>query len=164
MGDAAGEHGPTHLDGGRARRDGVLAPPRRHHDRRRVGGSALPGRVDRGPSVSTPATCSSEAGDPVALAQEVPDRIAHVHLKDVDLDVLDAVRSGELTYTQGVANRLYTVLGQGAIDLPAIVSSLESAGYAGWYVPEHDRTLGSAADGPAAQADAAASVAYLGGL
>lgn len=102
--------------------------------------------------------------DPVALARQVPDRIAHVHLKDVDLDVLDTVRSGERSYTQGVAHRMYRVLGQGAIDLEAIVTSLEAAGYRGWYVPEHDRMLSSTADVQAAQADAAASVTYLRSL
>lgn len=102
--------------------------------------------------------------DPVVLAQEVPERVAHVHLKDVDLDVLETVRSGERTYTQGVANRLYRVLGEGAIDLAAIVTSLEAAGYRGWYVPEHDRMLANPDDVETAQADAAASVAHLSDL
>ncbi len=102
--------------------------------------------------------------DPVALARDVPDRVAHVHLKDVDPDVLDTVRSGQRTYTQGVAAGMYRVLGQGSIDLRGIVESLENAGYRGWYVPEHDRMLGSADDVAGAQADAAASVAFLRGL
>ena len=102
--------------------------------------------------------------DPVALAQDVPDRIAHVHLKDVDLQVLATVRSGQRTYTEGVANGMYKVLGQGSIDLRAIVEALERGGYRGWYVPEHDRMLGSETDVAAAQRDAQASVAYLRSL
>lgn len=102
--------------------------------------------------------------DPVALAQEVPDRIAHVHLKDVDLEVLATVRSGQRTYTQGVAAGMYRVLGQGGIDLRGLVGALENAGYRGWYVPEHDRMLQSESDVATAQADAAASVAYLRSL
>lgn len=102
--------------------------------------------------------------DPVALAQEVPDRIAHVHLKDVDLEVLATVRSGQRSYTEGVANGMYKVLGQGAIDLPAIVEALEKGGYRGWYVPEHDRMLRSESDVAAAQRDAEESVAYLRSL
>lgn len=99
--------------------------------------------------------------DPVALARAVPDRVAHVHLKDVDLEVLATVRSGARTYTEGVANGMYKVLGQGDVDLRAIVQALESAGYQGWYVPEHDRMLQSAAAVTTAQSDAEASVDYL---
>ncbi len=102
--------------------------------------------------------------DPVALAREVPERVAHVHLKDVDLAVLDTVRSGERTYTEGVANHLYRVLGEGAIDLASIVSSLEASGYQGWYVPEHDRMLAGVPDVERARDDAAASVTHLSGL
>lgn len=102
--------------------------------------------------------------DPVALAQSMPDRIAHVHLKDVDLEVLSTVRSGQRTYTEGVANGMYKVLGRGAIDLRAIVEALEVAGYRGWYVPEHDRMLQSEHDVETAQIDAQASVDYLRNL
>ena len=99
--------------------------------------------------------------DPVALAQAFPDRVAHVHLKDVDLEVLATVKSGQRTYSEGVANGMYKVLGQGDIDLPAIIQALESAGYQGWYVPEHDRMLPSASAVTTAQSDAEASVSYL---
>lgn len=102
--------------------------------------------------------------DPLALVQSVPDRVAHVHLKDVDLDVLATVRSGARTYTEGVANGMYKVLGQGGIDLRGIVNALEAASYRGWYVPEHDRMLASADDVAATQADASASVQYLRSL
>lgn len=102
--------------------------------------------------------------DPVELAMAYADRVAHVHLKDVDLEVLATVRSGRRTYTQGVADGMYKVLGQGAIDLRAIVHALESAGYRGWYVPEHDRMLRSESDVADAQSDAEASVAFLRSL
>ena len=42
-------------------------------------------------------------GDPVAVAKSHPDRIAHVHLKDVRLDWARRVQSGEATYTEAVA-------------------------------------------------------------
>jgi len=80
-------------------------------------------------------------GDPVALARSHPDRIAHVHLKDVRADVADRVRAGELSYTEGIRAGLYTPLGQGDVDVAAIVSALEDAGYDGWYVLEQDTIL-----------------------
>lgn len=80
-------------------------------------------------------------GDPVGLAQAHPDRIGHVHLKDVRLDLARQVQSGERTYTDAVAAGMYVPLGEGDVDIAAIVGSLEDAGYAGWYVLEQDTIL-----------------------
>ncbi len=98
------------------------------------------------------------------LALDAPERIAHVHFKDVDPAVLATVRSGRRSYTEGVRDGMYRVLGQGVIDLPAIVNSLEASGYRGWYVPEQDRILATEADGADTTAEAKASVKFLAGL
>lgn len=79
--------------------------------------------------------------DPVELARTATDRIRHAHLKDVDLAVLARVRSGELTYTEGVRAGLYAPLGDGDVDIAEIVRTLEAAGYSGWYVMEQDTVL-----------------------
>lgn len=102
--------------------------------------------------------------DPVELVHTVPDRIAHVHLKDVDLNVLESVRSGGCTYTEAVRDGMYRVLGEGGIDLREIVRYLEASGYSGWYVPEQDRVLAAepGEDGPLA--DIRASVDFLRAL
>lgn len=76
--------------------------------------------------------------DPVDLAREHPDRITHVHLKDVRSALAGRVRDGQVTYYDAVAEGLYAPLGQGDIDLAAIVRSLEAEGYSGWYVLEQD--------------------------
>ena len=102
--------------------------------------------------------------DPVELARQVPDRVAHVHLKDVDLAVLETVRSGQRTYTEGVAASMYRVLGEGDLDLVGLVRALEDSGYTGVYVPEHDRMIHAASDGPLVRADARGSVDFLLGL
>ena len=81
--------------------------------------------------------------DPVDLAARHADRIAHVHLKDVRVDVAKRVQAGELTYTDAVGQGLYTPLGDGDIDIAAIVRSLEAAGYTGYYVLEQDTILTS---------------------
>ena len=79
--------------------------------------------------------------DPVALAAEHPGRIRHTHLKDVDASWARRVRSGAVTYTDAVRGGMYRPLGQGDVDIAAIVGSLERAGYDGWYVLEQDTIL-----------------------
>lgn len=79
--------------------------------------------------------------DPVAITRAATDRIRHTHLKDVRAHVAERVRAGELTYTDGVRQGLYVPLGQGDVDVAAIVRTLEDAGYQGWYVMEQDTIL-----------------------
>ena len=79
--------------------------------------------------------------DPVRLAAEHAGRIRHTHLKDVDAIWARRVQSGEVTYTEAVRAGLYRPLGQGNVDIAAIVRSLEGAGYDGWYVLEQDTIL-----------------------
>jgi inosose dehydratase len=86
--------------------------------------------------------------DPVALAAGQAGRIRHTHLKDVDASWAKRVQSGEVTYTDAVRQGMYRPLGQGDVDIAAIVGSLEGAGYDGWYVLEQDTVLaGPLADG-----------------
>lgn len=80
-------------------------------------------------------------GDPVRVAVEHPDRIAHMHLKDVDLAWARKVQDGSAAYTDAVASGMYVALGEGDVDIETIVASLEGAGYTGWYVLEQDTIL-----------------------
>ncbi len=104
-------------------------------------------------------------GDPVAIAVAHPDRIAHVHLKDVRLDWARRVQSGDVSYTEAVAGGMYVPLGEGDVDVVAIVSALEGAGYTGWYVLEQDAILtGPPAAGEGPAGDVRTSLALLRGL
>ena len=80
-------------------------------------------------------------GDPLELARRAADRVIHVHLKDVDAAVAGRVVAGELGYRNAVREGLYRPLGDGDLDVIAIVRVLEEAGYAGWYVLESDEVL-----------------------
>ncbi|WP_067572604.1 TIM barrel protein [Nocardia acidivorans] len=88
--------------------------------------------------------------DPVALARQYPHRIGHIHLKDVRLALADEVRSGRMEYSQAVRAGLYVPLGQGDVDIAALVHVVRTAGYSGWYVLEQDTALnpGDTAAGP----------------
>ncbi|MDG4824862.1 TIM barrel protein [Asanoa sp. WMMD1127] len=102
--------------------------------RRVLDGSAIPLCLDTGHLLAG-------GTDPASLTREAPDRIAHVHLKDVDASRAARVRAGEVTYTDAVRAGMYRPLGDGDVDVAAIVSTLTAAGYAGWYVLEQDTML-----------------------
>lgn len=102
--------------------------------------------------------------DPVRLAQHYPDRIGHIHLKDVRNAIADRVRSGAMEYSDAVRRGIYVPLGEGDIDIEALVRSVHAAGYRGWYVIEQDTALRP--DDSAAQPsrDAARSLIHLAGI
>ncbi len=100
--------------------------------------------------------------DPDELARQVPDRIAHTHLKDIDAGYAELVRRGEMTYTHAVAQGMYRPLGSGDVDIAGIVRALEGAGYRGWYVMEQDTILtGEPEPGTGPVDDVRRSIEYL---
>jgi inosose dehydratase len=102
--------------------------------------------------------------DPAELTRQVPDRIAHTHLKDVDLTWARKVQSGHTTYSDAVRQGMYRPLGQGDVDVAAIVDHLSRHQYDGWYTLEQDTILTEAPRGEGPVGDARASVDYLRGL
>ncbi|WP_370943495.1 TIM barrel protein [Amycolatopsis sp. cg5] len=88
--------------------------------------------------------------DPVELAKRYPDRIGHIHLKDVRAEIAEEVRAGRLGYTEAVGQGIYVPLGEGDVDVEALVRFVHAGGYGGWYVLEQDTALGEASpvDGP----------------
>jgi inosose dehydratase len=79
--------------------------------------------------------------DVVRLARDAGSRVRHVHLKDVDAGLAARIRSGELTYRDAVRAGLYRPLGQGDLDMRAVLDELDAAGYTGWFVLEQDTAL-----------------------
>jgi inosose dehydratase len=77
-------------------------------------------------------------GDPAALIRRYPDRVRHVHLKDLRRDPLQ-----------------FLPLGQGVLDFADILQAVRDAGYEGWLLVELD-----AYDGDPREA-AETSKAYL---
>ncbi|HZO69965.1 MAG TPA: sugar phosphate isomerase/epimerase [Kribbellaceae bacterium] len=99
--------------------------------------------------------------DPAELARQAPERIAHLHLKDVDSAVAAKVRSGRLTYTEAVRQGMYRPLGTGDVDVPAIVGHVRARGYDGWYTLEQDTLLTGEPAGEGPVADVRFSAEYL---
>ncbi|AOW92162.1 inosose dehydratase [Rhodococcus sp. WMMA185] len=99
--------------------------------------------------------------DPVELTRQAPDRIAHVHLKDVDEALAARVRAGEITYTDAVKSGIFQPLGKGDIDIPTVTQILQTQGFDGWYVLEQDTILTEAPSDEGPLSDVRTSVAYL---
>ena len=99
--------------------------------------------------------------DPAELARQVPGRIAHTHLKDVNDSIAAKVRSGRITYSDGVREGMYRPLGAGDVDVEAIVSVLGRRGYDGWYVLEQDTILTEEPPGEGPVADVRTSAEYV---
>jgi len=86
--------------------------------------------------------------DPLEIARSFADRVAHVHLKDVDNAVAARLRSGELDLVSAVKAGIFQPLGAGDIPVDEVVLSLEQAGYTGWYVLEQDTAIVDAVPPP----------------
>jgi inosose dehydratase len=103
--------------------------------------------------------------DPVQIARLAPQRIVHVHAKDVDATLAERVRSGEITFKQGTLEGMFTAVGDGDVDIAGVVDVLEGSGYQGWYVLEQDVSLAEDPEpGEGPILDAEKSVRYLRSL
>lgn len=89
--------------------------------------------------------------DVAQVARDAGARVRHVHMKDVDAELASRVRSRELTYAAAVRAGLYRPLGEGDVNVRAVLDALRAGGYDGWYVFEQDTALDhepAPSDGP----------------
>jgi inosose dehydratase len=78
--------------------------------------------------------------DPVRTVRDHPERIAYLHLKDVNGDVLRELRQAGLSFEDGLRRRVFTELGSGVLDVPALLAALDDIEYDGWCMVEQDST------------------------
>jgi inosose dehydratase len=77
-------------------------------------------------------------GEPLEGWRRWSSRINHVHLKDVDLAVLRAVRGRNGDMVDVWRSRAFVPLGDGDLDVAGIVDAIRLSGYDGWIVIEQD--------------------------
>jgi inosose dehydratase len=79
--------------------------------------------------------------DPVEIAEIAGPRVNHVHLKDVDLRVAGRLAARELSFKEAAQKNAFRPLGEGDVNLGAVLGRLGDAGYSGWYVLEQDSVV-----------------------
>jgi inosose dehydratase len=91
--------------------------------------------------------------DPAAFVRDHAERIGHVHLKDVDVQLADQVRTGALSLVKATQAGLFRPLGDGDAGIAEVLRLLDESGYERWLVLEQDIAItGSeppSGDGPA---------------
>jgi len=80
-------------------------------------------------------------GDPVAFLDTYAELVTHVHLSDVDLAVMDEIRRAGLDLREAWRRGVFCPLGEGGIDVDAVLGRLRAAGYDAWVVVEQERLL-----------------------
>jgi inosose dehydratase len=100
-------------------------------------------------------------GDPFAALREWGSRINHVHLKDAHFEVVTAVRDAGEPTIEIWKRRAFCPLGQGDLDVDAVLDALRALRYDGWVVVEQDVLPRDADDVALAISDQAASRRYL---
>lgn len=77
--------------------------------------------------------------DPLAVLKKYPDRIGHVHLKDVREDVLKKAVAGSWSFLKSVREGTFTVPGDGCIDFASVFEQLDKNNYEGWLLVEAEQ-------------------------
>lgn len=77
--------------------------------------------------------------DPAALIRAHPERVAHVHCKDVRQPVFDALTARSGSFLDGVLEGMFTAPGDGRLDYGAVMKALADIGYAGWIIIEAEQ-------------------------
>ena len=81
-------------------------------------------------------------GDPVAGIKKYADRIWHVHFKDFDPSKVALADENDWGYQQLIARGMFSELGTGVVDFPAVKQALDEIEYNGWIVVEQDMLIG----------------------
>ena len=77
--------------------------------------------------------------DAVSVVDQVPERIAHVHCKDVRRSVFKAVHNGSSSFLDGVLEGMFTVPGDGDLDFQPLFEALSRMNYSGWVIVEAEQ-------------------------
>jgi inosose dehydratase len=100
-------------------------------------------------------------GDPVKAVADWGPRINHVHLKDARRSVIAGIVHDGAPSSAIWAREAFAPLGEGDLDVDAVLAALRALGYEGWLVVEQDSYPQTAARFAQAAADQRANRAFL---
>lgn len=83
--------------------------------------------------------------DAMAVVRSFPERIMHVHCKDVRLDVFDSLQRRDGSFLEGVLDGMFTVPGDGALDYDEFMQALADIRYNHWIIIEAEQDPAKAA-------------------
>ena len=82
-------------------------------------------------------------GDTLRMLQRYGQRVGYIHIKDVDGQILQRSRQEAWSFHGALKSFIFTKLGQGIVNMPAVIQALKNHGYNGWLVVEQDTTPGT---------------------
>ena len=77
--------------------------------------------------------------DAVSLIRTHPQRVAHVHCKDIRGEVFRKLKADEGSFLNGVLDGMFTAPGDGDIDFGKVMQALAEIGYSGWIIVEAEQ-------------------------
>ena len=77
--------------------------------------------------------------DAVSLIRSHPQRVAHVHCKDIRGEIFRKIKADGGSFLSGVLDGMFTVPGDGDIDFSKVVQALAEIGYSGWIIVEAEQ-------------------------
>ncbi|WP_414901643.1 myo-inosose-2 dehydratase [Sphingomonas flavalba] len=77
--------------------------------------------------------------DPFRLIRDHPERVAHVHCKDIRPEVFGALGRRQGSFLDGVLDGMFTVPGDGYLDYGDAMRALADIGYDGWVIVEAEQ-------------------------
>jgi inosose dehydratase len=81
-------------------------------------------------------------GEAAPFIREHLDAIGYLHLKDVDTEMVSNARERKLTFIEALKEYVFSPLGDGSADIPAILDTLLEGRFDGWVVVEQDTCQG----------------------
>lgn len=73
------------------------------------------------------------------MIEKYIDRICHIHLKDVRIDVVNKIEKENKSFLEGVKEGTFTVPGDGIINFDKVFDTISKSNYSGWLVVEAEQ-------------------------
>lgn len=77
--------------------------------------------------------------DAVSLIRTHPQRVAHVHCKDIRGGIFRKIKAEGESFLRGVLDGMFTVPGDGDLDFKKVMQALAEIDYSGWIVVEAEQ-------------------------